>query len=202
MSTKTPQLDWREWGEGRRRRAWELKQQGWKQQDIAAALGVTPGAVSSASGSSGDASTAWRGCGAIRPRVPRPSSRPHQGPNSPPCWSAGPRPTASGARSGPASGSRRSSAAPSASRPIPPTSADCCTRCGSVSSAREQAADEGRTVVWVDQASFSLLPMAVRTWAPRGQTPTLTAPLTHDHLAASSGITPAGRVCMQTQERA
>src|SRR6266851_6553505 len=43
MSTKTTQLDWRE---GRRRRAWELKQQGWKQQDIAAALGVTPGAVS------------------------------------------------------------------------------------------------------------------------------------------------------------
>jgi transposase len=43
MRTKTAQLDWRE---GRRRRAWELKEQGWKQQDIAAALGVTPGAVS------------------------------------------------------------------------------------------------------------------------------------------------------------
>jgi transposase len=43
MSTKTAPLDWRE---GRRRRAWELKEAGWKQQDIAAALGVTPGAVS------------------------------------------------------------------------------------------------------------------------------------------------------------
>jgi transposase len=43
MSTKTTQLDWRE---GRRRCAWELKHQGWKQQDIAAALGVTEGAVS------------------------------------------------------------------------------------------------------------------------------------------------------------
>src|SRR5499426_3096666 len=44
MSTKkTPQRDWRE---GRRRRAWELQAAGWKQQDIAAALGVTPGAVS------------------------------------------------------------------------------------------------------------------------------------------------------------
>jgi len=43
MSTKTAQLDWRE---GRRRRAWELKEAGWKQQDIAAALGVTAGAVS------------------------------------------------------------------------------------------------------------------------------------------------------------
>ena len=32
--------------EGRRLRAWELYQQGWKQKDIAAALGVTEGAVS------------------------------------------------------------------------------------------------------------------------------------------------------------
>src|SRR5260221_7085801 len=43
MKTKSPQLDWRE---GRRRRAWELKEQSWKQQDIAAALGVTAGAIS------------------------------------------------------------------------------------------------------------------------------------------------------------
>jgi transposase len=34
------------WREGRRFRAYELYQAGWKQQDIAAALGVTPGAVS------------------------------------------------------------------------------------------------------------------------------------------------------------
>jgi transposase len=34
------------WREGRRLRAWELHQQGWKQKDIAAALGVTQGAVS------------------------------------------------------------------------------------------------------------------------------------------------------------
>src|SRR5918998_1902051 len=35
-----------DWREGRRLRAWELKQQGWTQQAIAEALGVTPGAVS------------------------------------------------------------------------------------------------------------------------------------------------------------
>lgn len=35
-----------DWREGRRLRAWELKQAGWKQRDIAAALGVTEGAVS------------------------------------------------------------------------------------------------------------------------------------------------------------
>jgi transposase len=34
------------WREGRRLRAWELHQAGWKQKDIAAALGVTQGAVS------------------------------------------------------------------------------------------------------------------------------------------------------------
>ena len=35
-----------DWREGRRQRAWELHHQGWKQKDIAAALGVTQGAVS------------------------------------------------------------------------------------------------------------------------------------------------------------
>jgi transposase len=34
------------WREGRRLRAWELHQKGWKQQEIAEALGVTQGAVS------------------------------------------------------------------------------------------------------------------------------------------------------------
>ncbi len=34
------------WNEGRRHRAWELHQQGWKQKAIAAALGVTQGAIS------------------------------------------------------------------------------------------------------------------------------------------------------------
>lgn len=42
-SRTTPPLDWRE---GRRLRAWELHQQGWSQLRIAAALGVTQGAVS------------------------------------------------------------------------------------------------------------------------------------------------------------
>lgn len=45
MSTTTSTRP-RTWEEGRRFRAWELHQQGWKQRDIAAALGVTPGAVS------------------------------------------------------------------------------------------------------------------------------------------------------------
>ena len=35
-----------DWREGRRLRAWELRQEGWKQRDIARALGVSKGAVS------------------------------------------------------------------------------------------------------------------------------------------------------------
>ncbi len=35
-----------DWREERRKRAWELKRQGWKQKEIAKALGVTEGAVS------------------------------------------------------------------------------------------------------------------------------------------------------------
>lgn len=35
-----------DWREGRRLRAWELSQEGWSQKDIAAALGVSKGAVS------------------------------------------------------------------------------------------------------------------------------------------------------------
>jgi transposase len=71
-----------------------------------------------------------------------------------------------------------------------------------VARARKKAVAEGRTIVWVDQSGFYLLPMAVRTWAPCGQTPLLRVPLTRDHLSAISGITPDGRLFMQTQDHA
>ncbi len=41
--------------------------------------------------------------------------------------------------------------------------------------------------------------MAVRTWAPRGQTPILRVPLTRDHLSAISGITFDRRLFMQVR---
>ncbi|MGZ3609537.1 MAG: transposase [Ktedonobacteraceae bacterium] len=44
-----------------------------------------------------------------------------------------------------------------------------------------------------------MLPMAVRTWAPRGQTPLLRVKLTRDHLSAISGITLDGRLFMQVR---
>jgi transposase len=64
----------------------------------------------------------------------------------------------------------------------------------------KKAQEEQRTIVWVDEAGFYLLPMAVRTWAPRGQTPVLRVPLTRDHLAAISAITLDGRLFMQVRQ--
>jgi hypothetical protein len=64
------------------------------------------------------------------------------------------------------------------------------------------AADEGSTIVWGDAAGVYLLPQAVRTGAPRGQTPIVRVTLTHDHLAAISGSTWDGCRCMQTPESA
>lgn len=45
MSKQIPKT-FRDWREARRFQAWQLKQKGWKQADIAEALGVTPAAVS------------------------------------------------------------------------------------------------------------------------------------------------------------
>ena len=66
----------------------------------------------------------------------------------------------------------------------------------------KKAVQEGRTSVWVDPSGCSLLPMAVRTWAPCRHTPILRVPLTHDHLSAIGGLTPDGRLFVQTQDHA
>ena len=54
--------------------------------------------------------------------------------------------------------------------------------------------------MFIDEAGFYLLPAAVRTYAPRGQTPILRVPLTWDHLSVISAITPDGRLFMMIQE--
>jgi transposase len=53
---------------------------------------------------------------------------------------------------------------------------------------------ERRTLVFVDEAGFYLLPSVVRTYAPRGRTPTIRAKLTRDHLSVMGGMTPEGRI--------
>jgi hypothetical protein len=62
--------------------------------------------------------------------------------------------------------------------------------------AEKKANAEGRTIVWVDEAGFYLLPARVRTYAPRGQTPVLHLPLTRDHLSAISALTMQGQVIL------
>jgi transposase len=52
----------------------------------------------------------------------------------------------------------------------------------------------------VDEAGFYLLPLAVATYAPRGETPVLAETVTHDHLAMISGVTPAGQLYRQIHE--
>jgi hypothetical protein len=66
----------------------------------------------------------------------------------------------------------------------------------------KKAQQEGRTIIFVDEAGFYLLPMLVRTYAPVGQTPILRVPLTREHLCAIGGITPEGRMYMHMQEHA
>ena len=55
--------------------------------------------------------------------------------------------------------------------------------------------------MFVDEAGFYQLPAAVRTWAPRGETPVLRAPLNYDNLSAISGITQAGKLYMRVFEQ-
>lgn len=57
-----------------------------------------------------------------------------------------------------------------------------------------EARAERRTLVFVDEAGFYLLPSVVRTYAPRAVTPVLRVKLTRDHLSVMAGMTPAGRV--------
>jgi transposase len=57
-----------------------------------------------------------------------------------------------------------------------------------------QARHEGRTLVFADEAGFYLLPGVVKTYAPRGQTPVLVEWQTRDHLAVMGGCTPDGQV--------
>ena len=79
---------------------------------------------------------------------------------------------------------------------------DCGLVCRALAGAKKGAEEEGRTIVWVDESGFYLLPGVVRTYAPRGQTPILRVPLTRDHISAISGITMDGTLLLMVQERA
>jgi len=57
-----------------------------------------------------------------------------------------------------------------------------------------EAKTERRTLVFVDEAGFYLLPSVVKTYAPMARTPVLRARLTRDHLSVMGGMTPRGRI--------
>ncbi len=59
---------------------------------------------------------------------------------------------------------------------------------------RRRARRERRTLVFVDEAGFYLLPGVVKTYAPEGLTPVISAKLTRDHLSVMGGMTPLGKV--------
>lgn len=67
--------------------------------------------------------------------------------------------------------------------------------------AQKKAVDEQRTLVFIDEAGFYLLPAVVRTWAPRGQTPELRYPF-WEHLSMISAITPEGQLFTMTRTAA
>jgi transposase len=59
---------------------------------------------------------------------------------------------------------------------------------------RRRAQRERRVLVFEDEAGFYLLPGLVRTYAPQAQTPLLRERQTRDHLSVMGGMTPAGKV--------
>jgi transposase len=76
-----------------------------------------------------------------------------------------------------------------------------------VGSRQKGAVAEGRTIVWVDESGFYLLPALVKTWAPRGAArrgllPTLSVPLTRAHLSVISAVTEDLRLLSRTWDGA
>jgi transposase len=59
---------------------------------------------------------------------------------------------------------------------------------------RRRARRQGRTVVFVDESGFYLLPAVVKTYGPKGRTPVVDEWQTRDHLSVMGGLTTDGRV--------
>jgi transposase len=59
---------------------------------------------------------------------------------------------------------------------------------------KEEALRQRRTLVFVDESGFYLLPGKVRTYAPEGHTPVIHEWQTRDHLSVMGGVTPAGKL--------
>jgi DDE superfamily endonuclease/Homeodomain-like domain len=210
------------WREGRRLRAFELKEQGWKQKQIAQALGVTEGAVSQ-----------WmkrqrKGSGRLETQASTRSDTPPErrsarqstrafGTRSPGSRLSGrsvdvresgysdPKGVWSQLSSGSCESFAQSLETQPAKTAAPSESEGRASHRAleteALATAQKRALKEGRTIVFADQSGFYLLPMVVRTYAPVGETPILKENLTRDHLSAMSAITLDGKLFMTFQER-
>jgi len=59
---------------------------------------------------------------------------------------------------------------------------------------------EGRTILFVDESGFYLLPCVVRSWSAVGRRPVLREWLSRDHLSAIAGISEDGQLYILEQE--
>jgi transposase len=213
--------DWREW---RRLRAWDLKQAGWKQRDIATALGVSEAAVS-------QWLTRARQTGAAALHTqPRPGAPPRltaaQRQQIPEflwhgaeaygfrgdVWTCARVARVLAEEFGVAYSKSQVSRLLRAlgwSPHLPirrafqrDEAAIAYWREVVWPALQDQARQEKGTLVFVDEAGFYLLPGRVKTYAPRGLTPVLEEWQTRDHLAVIGGFTPAGQVYVLVREDA
>jgi transposase len=66
---------------------------------------------------------------------------------------------------------------------------------------RRRACRERRTLFFIDESGFYLLPGIVRTYAPMGRTPVIHHKQTRDHLSVVGGMTPGGKVYTLVRQR-
>jgi transposase len=222
MEATTPSPhDWKEW---RRMRAWELKQQGWSQHDIAVALGASKGSVSKWLHAAEEGGTE--------------GLRSHTSPGHPTKLTASQRSQipdflwhgaeAYGFRGEVWTCTRVAQVIEwefgisyhkdHVSRllkdlgwtpQIPITRA---VQRDEAAIARwrievwpelcRRASRERRALVFVDESGFYLLPGVVRTYGPKGQTPVVDKRLSRDHLSVMAGVTPGGKLYTLVRQKA
>lgn len=73
---------------------------------------------------------------------------------------------------------------------------------GAVAYSEKKWVEEERTILFVDESGFYLLPSVVRTWSPVGHRPLLREWVSRDHLSAICAITEAGELYLVQQEQA
>lgn len=213
----------RDWKEARRLRAFELKQKGWQQTDIAEALGVTDGAVSqwmSRAREGGKEAPRKKKHPGREPRLSDQELR-----RLPELLKQGPEHYGfrgavwTRARVGKvieeefgasySDGHVGELLAKIGWTRQKPTKRASERDEEAIEMWREQrwhelkkAETEDRTVLFVDEAGFYMMPNAIRTYAPSGETPEVNASASRDHLSAISAITPSGKLYTSVQERA